>query len=178
MISKITKFLAVFTVLGLIFVSSCQNVPYLDARVQDHEFKALYILSAYGKYDSVHNGFIILAGERANLDSNAYLVLLIKGNKPGQYNLDLTLDSNNIITQCEAFYLPTGNRDSSSNFYVANKGYINLVSVDASSNTIKGKFEFTLKNKDNQTIEIKNGQFGNVLYINTDYLTSIFNYNR
>ncbi len=178
MFGKITKFLSFFTVLGLIFVSSCQNVPYLDAKIQNKDFKALYILSAYGKYDSVHNGFIILAGERANLDSNAYLVLLIKGDKPGQYNLDLTLDSNNIVTQCAAFYLPTGNSDSSSNFYVANKGYINLTSVDVSSNSIKGKFEFTLKNKHNETIQIKNGQFGNVLFINADNLSSIFNYNR
>ncbi len=174
----IAKLFTLTAIIAVFLLPSCQKLPYLSAKVGNNNFKALYILSVYGKYDSTHNGFLILAGESANLDSGSYIVLLVKGDKAGEYDLDLTLDSANIVTNSAAFYLPHGNQDSTNSLYAGIKGYIKLTQVDLTNNRLQGTFQFTLRNKNNDQVEITNGQFDNLIFINSDKLSSIFNYNR
>ncbi len=155
----------------VVLLSSCQKLPYLTAKIADQDFKAFYILAFRGNYSADSKGFVILAGKGTDLQTTEFLAILVKGDQPAEYNLDVDLNTGTTVTECEAFYFPSGESDTTGK-YVAQKGYVKITNVDLDKNRISGQFEFDMVNVEGNTIKVTNGQFGDLVFVNiTDSLS-------
>ena len=161
--------LSLFTLIIFTFMSCKLNLPTLTAKIEDENYKAVYILAVHGGINENQKGFVIMAGDNPDLKKAKYLAFAVRGDKPGEYNIStLTVDS---LPQVAALYSPIGQGDTL-NKYLATDGFVKITNVDLNKKQINGQFEFILKNKRGDTLNVENGKFENILFVNIDDIMS------
>jgi hypothetical protein len=161
---KIPIILSISLITFILILPSCIKIPSLTADINGNKFKALYIMAMHGTIPKVDTGFVIMAGDNVNLDTARFLAILIRGDKPGTYRVDQQLTNFDSIMQAAAIYSPHGNKDTT-HFYYAKKGFVKITKVDLVNNKIDGSFQFTMYDKDNNPIEISDGKFEQIIYV-------------
>jgi len=170
LIMKRLKFIFLALLVSAVFFGCKLNIPTLTAKLGDQNYKAVYVLAVHGQITGIGNGFVIMAGDQADLSKAKYLAFVVRGDQVGEYRLDNFI--NDTIPQVSAIYIPTGRGDTTANKYIATDGFVKITSVNLEKQQINGEFEFTLQDKDGNKIIVTNGKFENILYVNTDDILS------
>ncbi len=170
----ITKLLGIILIFNVLLFSSCRDDnPYLTAKINGKDFNSVFRVSYKGNLPAIGESFLITATDGLDITSGAYLTILIRGTEEKEYRLDVELLDG--VYQAAAVYKPAGQSDTTSTGkYYGVSGKITLVKVDTKHKKISGTFEFTLKNKNGDVIQITDGKFENLIYTEGILNTSDF----
>ena len=167
---RIFYYLLIFITISSISVSCSDdlaNPRTLTAKKDGVDWKSSFRLTTRGDIPNIGEGFVIAATTGLTILNGEYLMIIIRGTTPRQYNLSVTIGTG-IKTECAFVY--KGNASDGSSNYVSLSGSVTLTKVDEAKKEISGTFDVVLQNGTNisDRINFTQGKFENLRYINGD----------
>lgn len=166
---KTVKILTLVAIIAMTtFIYSCSkdedgniviSVPKLSATVGDSTFTSVFRQTNLA--DSI---FTISATTGASLEKGKKMIIIVRGNTIGTYNLDTNPfdTSSTVQAKSSISYWPEGAKTP----YLGISGQVEITKLDTAKNKISGTFNFEMAKTAaaNDKLNVTNGTFENLNY--------------